>query len=127
MVEWFVGKDAARAGCGAEGANDRMVSGAGRGFRDEARIQGDLVGVVEVVVSPPLLGRLHGRRFLGYRWHVLLGRNIEGDGRRATLFFRDEVGCNYFSRWPSKGVVVRMLAEKAAAWTVDGESLKSSS
>jgi hypothetical protein len=50
-----------------------------------------------------------------------------GDGRRATLFFRDEVGCNYFSRWPSKGVVVRMLAEKAAAWTVDGESLKSSS
>ena len=69
------------ASCGTEGASNRMVSAAGRGFRDEARIQGDLVGVVEVVVSPPLLGRLHGRRFLGYRRHVLLRGNIEGDGR----------------------------------------------
>ena len=81
MVEGFVGKDGARARCGAEGASDRMVSAAGRRLRDEARIQGDLVGVVEVVVSPPLLGRLHGRRFLGDRRHVLLGGNIDGDRR----------------------------------------------
>lgn len=62
MVDGLVAEDTARAGRGGEGASDRMISAAGRRFCDEARIQGDLVGVVEgfeiveVVVSPPLLG-----------------------------------------------------------------------
>jgi hypothetical protein len=66
MMERLVSKDTPGGVCGTMGAEDGMISAGSRGHRDQARIQGYLVGVV---VSPPLLGRLHRRRFLGDRRH----------------------------------------------------------